>query len=267
MSVKRTKLYLKEFDTPLAYAKYLEELAGEYSYTSKKDRDELAFGSNKTIDTFADYLEKIIQVNSKWKNTYDVYGSKIDMSRALTGNPKSFVLLKKRNQKTLDFNICVDMTIAHYYSNGEIENIGKKVVAIIERLNLEGNRIGLYCATSFCKQSKSEAMLSLVNLKNVNEPLELSKIVYACSNPNFLRRCGFDFHNIEANKRGIRTYSGYGTAIGYQFSQTELSIAVSRYLKKRVVYLPFNILSGRDLNEIYEIILEGNNLLDGVLEN
>lgn len=253
---KRLPLFLDYFDNPTSLAGFIRETSvvnpvySQYNGISKeKDFDGLIKGENKVIKEFHESLMAIEHQDSNYKKVYNVSGARIDMSRAVTGHPKSMISILKRNTNCKRISLMVDMTLPYYVSNGTIREIGKKVLATVSKLEFEGNQLKIYACCAGTDGRKVNCMV--VKLKEYGEPLELMKVSYPLSNPNFLRHIYFEWH--KSDKR-IFEIDGLGHYLSCDFTEDEISVFLSRKFGEKLVFLPFakNGLDTFSVEKVYD---------------
>ena len=263
------KSFMDSYENPRELAEYLKSApcvnnwARQYDKSvTQVDYNNLVNGENVVIKDFASKIEALENVQSKFTNVYNVCGSRIDMSRAMTGNPKSMVVTQHRQKKTRDITFVVDMTMPAGVPNGTIREIGSRVLSALERMQLEGNKIALYAVCSGSESKRSSINAMLVKLKEFGEATELSRLSFALSNPNFLRHVFFEWHKTDKN---ITMMSGLGHAISFDYTPEELSKAFSYELERKVIYLSFLKYRSLDIwesDKIYEDLLQEFDTLD-----
>lgn len=237
--MEKIKGFLDQFDSPLQLADFMEQTPGvqepsEQGLMNENDYKGLREGENVVIEEFQAKLDALENIQSRFVNSYNVVGSRINMSRAMTGNPKSMVYQERRQKKSRDITLIIDMTMPWRIPNGTIKKIGGKVLSALERLSIEGNKIEIYACCTGANKGYTNVML--VNLKKMDEQLELSRVSYALSNPNFLRHVFFEWHTKDER---IKILNGLGCYLSSHYSTKALSEAFSVELQKKALYISF----------------------------
>ena len=98
-----------------------------------------------------------------------------------------------------------------------------------------------------------------VRVKEIGEPLELTKLCYSLSNPNFLRKFNFYWHGLH---KEIKYMSGLGKPLDVIFTKEDLSRSISYGIGEKTLYLPFTLFRGWDEDKIFNYIKEKLEALD-----
>lgn len=237
--MKEIKGFLDYFDNPRQLSQFLrtaKTVQGTHGNDMiESDYMALEEGEDIVIKDFQAKLDALENIQSRFCNTYNVVGSRIDMSRAMTGNPKAMLYQEKRQKKSKDITLIIDMTLPWHIPEDTIKEIGGRVLSVLQKLMLEGNKIELYaCCTGYINANFSNIML--IKLKNFDEYLELSRISYVLSNPSFLRHTFFQWNGTDKNIKYKRTL---GKSMAFEYTITELSQAFSIELQKKCLYVSF----------------------------
>ena len=213
------------------------------------DFERMRCGDEQAIMHYQTILDDITCEDKINGTTIDVVGNRPIISRVLSGNPYNMYKRFRKESLQLNCNICLDMSVSHGVSNGTIKEIGQRVLATIERLELEGHSLGIHAICS--GTTSSFAAIMGVRIKEIGMPLELTKISYPLSNPNFLRRFNFYWHTLY---KEIEYMSGLGTPLTVRYTDLELTNAISQALGVKTLYLPFTLFKGWDENKIFDYI-------------
>lgn len=168
----------------------------DYEFTGTKNIEEAKMlclkGNSKEIDDF-------ITLNEELKNQFffksqrrnfveDVYGSRLQISKVLTGNPKSMMRLI-RNEPLKYVNVWVNCSCNCGTQRKAITNRGIIISNMIKLLENNGYKVNLNFY--FLAKNFREAIYIKVNIKNPGEKLDLSSAYFPMCHPSFLRRLIF----------------------------------------------------------------------------
>lgn len=192
----------------------------DYDFNGTKNIEEAKMlclkGNSKEIDDF-------ITLNEELKNQFlfksqrrnfveDVYGSRLQISKVLTGNPKSMMRLI-RNEPLKYVNVWVNCSCNCGTERNAITNRGIIISNMIKLLENNGYKVNLnfyFLARKFSGNAK-EAIYIKVNIKNPGEKLDLSSTYFPLCHPSFLRRLIFAV--MERTNCDGAWKNGYGTPV------------------------------------------------------
>lgn len=189
---------------------------GDYDFTGTKNIEEakiLCLKANSTeIDKFIvsnNEFEKLFSIKSQKRNfVEDVYGSRLLVSKALTGNPRSMQRLI-RNEPLKCINVWVNCSCCGHASTQAIMNRGIIVLNLVKLLEKNGYKVNI----NFFELSRErdEVFYAKVNIKRPGEKLDLSSTYFPMCHPSFLRRIIFALQ--ERTNCSGNWSRGYGCAI------------------------------------------------------
>lgn len=266
--MKKIEGFLDYFDNPRQLSQFLrtaKTVQGSHSDDmSESDYMALEEGEDIVIKDFQAKLDALENIQSRFCNAYNVVGSRINMSKAMTGNPKAMLYQEKRQKKSKEITLIIDMTLPSYVPSGTIKEIGGRILSVLQKLMLEGNKIELYaCCTGYISQLFSNVML--VKLKNFDECLELSRISYALSNPLFLRHTFFQWNGTDKH---IKYKYSMGCSIAFEYTTIELSQAFSIELQRKCLYVSFlnyKEIENWSSDKLYDDLMSKYEVLDKTL--
>lgn len=261
----KKRFFIDLWNDPLEFASFIEKaepINERYSFyeqykPDKIDLKRFRVGEYADIERYKCVLDDIVCEDKVASASVDVVGSRPIISRVLAGNPYNMYNRSTKRSVQLNCNILIDMSVSSGVSNGTIKEIGKKVLATIERLELEGHSLGIIAGCSGSIESFSDLMA--VRIKEIGEPLELTKISYPLSNPSFLRRFNFYWHTLY---KEIEYMPNLGHPITCDFSQDMLSNEISKAIGEKTLYLPFTLFNGWREERIFDYIKEQLTELD-----
>ena len=259
------EMFLDFWNDPLDFVHFIETAPTiNYQYSSYFDTkpdntniEKFRVGEKVDIMKYKCFLDDIVCEDKVNGVAVDIVGTRPIISRVLNGNPYNMFRQYKQKRQQLNLNIMLDMSVPANVSNGTIREIGQRVLATIEKLELEGHSLGLIAACGGSIGNFSSLMC--VRLKDVGENLELTKICYPLSNPNFLRKFNFYWHCLYNE---IKYMSGLGQPLDYHFSKDDISRSVSYGIGEKTLYLPFTLFRGWDEERIFKYIKEKLETLD-----
>lgn len=108
---------------------------------------------------------------------------------AILGLPNSMMSRKTVRMKTKALSIWYDVTADSGVSAKDMMKVGRKLLEIINNLELKGYRVELRVAASFC--CGDEIAITSVKVKTDRQPMNPLKIAYPILHASFLRRQGF----------------------------------------------------------------------------
>lgn len=174
----------------------LESEKDDFSFTGTKDIEEAKSlclkGNSKEVDKFiafnAEFEKNFLFKSQKRNFVNDVYGSRLQVSKTLTGNPRSMQRLI-RNEPLKYINVWVNCDCAYITSRQAITNRGIIISNIIKLLEKNGYKVNL----NFFALSKVgyEVIYIKVNIKRPGEKLDLSSTYFPMCHPSFFRRLIF----------------------------------------------------------------------------
>lgn len=214
-----------------------------------EDFEEMKRGTKQVIRHYKTHLDDIVCENKVNGTTVDIVGSRPIISRVLSGNPYNMYRRYKKESLQMNCNICIDMSVPCFTSNGTIQEIGERVIATIERLELEGHSLGIIACCG--GETNDFACLMGVKLKEIGMPLELTKISYPLSNPRFLRKFNFYWHCL--NKE-IKYMPNLGQCLTLRHDKIELNQAISEATGVKTLYLPFTLFGGWSEDYIFDYV-------------
>lgn len=211
---------IKFIDNNKPYPQWGNKLASEkkdYGFSGTESIEEakdLCLNANSSgINDFILYYNQLqlhqnLTKSQKRNFKNDVYGSRINISKALTGNPRSMQKLI-RNEPLKHITLWVNCACRCRTTRKAINNRGIIISNMIKLLEDNGYRVNL----NFFDLSgrNNEVLYIKVNIKNPGEKLDLSSTYFPMCHPSFLRRIIFAVQertNCDASWR-----EGYGHTI------------------------------------------------------
>ena len=118
------------------------------------------------------------------------YGSKPNVPAALAGKPKSMRQRQRQPQKVKTVRIVYDQCQNADTSAMTLKQSGTAVLCLVYALEKSGYRVK-FDLLPFASQRMNECAISLINLKDFRQPLDLLKLSFAITHPAMFRRFGF----------------------------------------------------------------------------
>ena len=118
------------------------------------------------------------------------YGSKPNVPAALAGKPKSMRQRQRQPQKVKTVRIVYDQCQNANTSAMTLKQSGTAVLCLVYALEKSGYRVK-FDLLPFASQRMNECAISLINLKDFRQPLDLLKLSFPITHPAMFRRFGF----------------------------------------------------------------------------
>ena len=118
------------------------------------------------------------------------YGSRPDVPAALAGKPKSMRQRQRQPQKIKTIRIVYDQCQNANNSALKLKQSGTAVLCLVYALEKSGYRVK-FDLLPFASQQRNECAISLINLKDFRQPLDLLKLSFPITHPAMFRRFGF----------------------------------------------------------------------------
>lgn len=189
-------------------------------------------GYQPTVDKLKKGLKTSIRGQAKrvaFRN--EVAGFQPIIPLALQNVPNCMVNTYMKPIKSKVLNIYYDMTASCGTSSDDIIKAGQDILSAIMELEMQGYRFNLYAIQTYY-DSRSADMLC-TKIKSANTPLDIKRISFPLTHTAYFRVIGFDWYS-KFPKGKYR--SGYGSALGYSFSQQECSKAFEEIFHEKCVY-------------------------------
>ena len=135
------------------------------------------------------------------------YGSKPNVPAALAGKPKSMRQRQRLPQKVKTVRIVYDQCQNASTSPMTLKQSGTAVLCLVYALEKSGYRVK-FDLLPFASQSMNECAISLINLKDFRQPLDLLKLSFPITHPAMFRRFGFTWLETVENLGPF--YHGHG---------------------------------------------------------
>lgn len=142
------------------------------------------------------------------------YGFRPSVARAIIGHPKSMIRREAVQQKTNAIHILYDISDNCNITPEELLEAGVAVLELVYRLEAARIRVNLDIIGYAAQISGGQYLISSINLKAGQEPLDVLRIAYPLAHPAFFRRHNFRWAE---TVNGIKYHdSGYGHHIKRQ---------------------------------------------------
>lgn len=138
------------------------------------------------------------------------YGSKPNVPAALAGKPKSMRQRQRQPKKVKTIRIVYDQCQNANTSAMTLKQSGTSVLCLVYALEKAGYRVK-FDLLPFASQSRDECAISLINLKDFRQPLDLLKLSFPITHPAMFRRFGFTWLETVENLGPF--YIGFGNHI------------------------------------------------------
>lgn len=135
------------------------------------------------------------------------YGSKPNVPAALAGKPKSMRQRQRQPQKIKTVRIVYDQCQNANTSAMTLKQSGTAVLCLVYALEKSGYRVK-FDLLPFASQRMNECAISLINLKDFRQPLDLLKLSFPITHPAMFRRFGFTWLETVENLGPF--YDGHG---------------------------------------------------------
>lgn len=205
----------KVFKNVILYSKENNEyFTGTKSFNEALDLlkngwDEMA----KKVEKLAQLKLKDIGVKNQIKTYYDVVGFQPSVPRYLQGIPTNMVNKKNVKQKVKVLTLLKNIEYPGNTSIEDIINNSIKAFQIIRALEAKGIRINLEVFSYVKVRDYSEEVIVRVKIKDANERLNISKMVFPLIHPSMLRRIMFRELEVEPEINSYGWRDGYGIPI------------------------------------------------------
>lgn len=147
----------------------------------------------------------------------DVVGYAPVVPLALLGVPTSMQNSYMKPIKAKVLNVYYDMTASWDTDKEKIIEAGQKLLAAIMELEMQGYKFNLYAIQTYYGGGSADMLCT--KIKSSNTPLDLKRISFPLTHTAYFRVIGFDWYS--KTPKGIYR-SGYGRALGYEFSEREM---------------------------------------------
>jgi len=214
-------------------------------------------GYQPTVDALKSKLKiSAAGQGKRFKSFNDVVGYQPIIPNAIMGLPNSMVNSSLKPIKTKVIDVYYEMTVAAYTESSDLIKAGQKMLGVIMELEAQGYRFNLYCTQGYYDTSNGCDMVC-IKVKSASQPMDLKRMSFPISHTAFFRGIGFDWYS----KFPKGTYrSGYGHAISYDKSQSEIQEEYSKIFGKSAIYFSATtIIKQKDNAEKYlkEVLTSG----------
>lgn len=179
----------------------------------KAAEDLLHYGAADIAAKINKNMEKIkasVEMQKSIQSPY-FYGSRPSVARAIIGHPKSMIRREAIPQKTNAISILYDISDNCNVSADELLQAGVVVLELVYRLEAARIRVNLDIIGYAAQITGGQYLISSINLKAGQEPLDILRIAYPLAHPAFFRRHNFRWAE---TVNGINYHdSGYGKHI------------------------------------------------------
>jgi len=180
----------------------------------------------------------------RFKTYNDVAGFQPIIPNAIMGLPNSMINSSMKPIKTKVLDIYYEMTVPAFRDSKELIKAGQKMLGVILELEAQGYRFNLYCTQGYYEQKTGCDMLC-VKVKSASQPMDLKRMSFPIAHTAFFRGIGFDWYS----KFPKGTYRfGYGHAICYDKSQSEIQEEYRRIFGKSAIYFSAETICQKDDN-------------------
>lgn len=217
----------------------------------KAAEDLLHNGAANIVAKINKNMEKIkvcVEMQKSIQSPY-FYGSRPSVARAIIGHPKSMIRRETVQQKTNAIHILYDISDNCKVTSEELLQAGVVVLELVYRLEAARIRINLDIIGYAAQIIGGQYLISSINLKAGQEPLDVLRIAYPLAHPAFFRRHNFRWAE---TVNGIKYHdSGYGKHI----KKPELEpLLKSLHIEGRLIQFTDVKKSGYNWKELAKLI-------------
>ena len=217
---------------------------GSDSFTGTKTYNDslilISNGYKEGLDNINEQIGKRINyqgVSSKNIPQASVVGYAPHVPNAIAGIPQSMMSTRKIQIKTKVISILYDISASAKMSTKQMAIAGSNLLELIMMLEIQGYRVELKIATSFCV--RGQYCLSIVKVKSDKQPINPLKISYPLIHASFFRRQGFKWVETCPEITAKSLSDGYGyplrsVLIRYAHN-IESTSDIRRYLKENTI--------------------------------
>ena len=171
---------------------------------------------------------------------------------ALKGVPNCMIDMRTKPIKAKVLDVYYDMTARCGIDSDDIIEAGQKLLGAIIELEKQGYRFNLYAVQSYYNRSGD---VLAVKVKSSDQPLDLKRVSFPLTHTAFFRVIGFDWYS----KVPGGTYrGGYGHAVAYDYSDSDLKEMAETLFGKNAVYFSSVKLMEMDKDHVREVMTNGN---------
>lgn len=236
----------KKYNSVLEFYNEIKDKETQYGFEEKSKNNSSSKGT-KSWEEACEFLlygdfEKLDKINKaiksvqkvkgtgesiKPKRVQDVAGFQPCVPTAILGLPRNMYRNQQtRVQNTKVLNVLIASSFSWYVSVDDVVKKAAEYVSEIYNLEKQGYRVNLYVAIGAIKIQK---IGMLVKIKDSNQYMNLSKIVYPLVNPSFLRRHYFRWAEVT---EGVCTIfaDGYGRPVtDKEFYENNFNIKIDKF--------------------------------------
>lgn len=192
----------------------------------------LLHGDFENLDKINKAIKSVQKVKGtgesiKPKRVQDIAGFQPCVPAAILGLPRNMYRNQQtRVQNTKVLNVLIASSFSWYVSVDDVVKKAAEYVSEIYNLEKQGYRVNLYVAIGATSRQKIGL---LVKVKDSNQYMNLSKIVYPLVNPSFLRRHYFRWTEVT---EGVSTSfaDGYGKPVtDKEFYENNFNIKIDKF--------------------------------------
>lgn len=179
----------------------------------------------------------------------EVVGFQPIVPLALQGVPNCMINTYMKPIKSKVLNIYYDMTASCMTRSEQIIDAGQKVLAAIMELEMQGYKFNLYAIQSY--YNGKEACILCTKVKSANTPLDLKRISFPLTHTAYFRVIGFDWYS---RCPEAKYFSGYGHALGYDYSSETLSKDFEQIFREKCIYFSASKVINDTTDHIKEVL-------------
>lgn len=142
------------------------------------------------------------------------YGSSPNVAAAIIGLPKSMRRIERQPQKTKTIGLLWDCCQNCGVEADTLRQAGETVLQLVWALEIRGYRVNLDC-TPFTGNDSGRDFMTLVNLKQYGQHMDILKLSFPVTSPAMFRRFGFKWCEGIPNFTGDKVW-GYGCHLSKQ---------------------------------------------------
>lgn len=154
--------------------------------------------------------------NIKMKSEYNVIGGNVSVPRYLQGIPNNMILNKMVEKKDKILNIYKTIGYSSKYSAYTVMREAAKSVILIDMLENMGYRCNLFIVkynVDDINKRKLQSFTFKIKIKDAKEKLNLKKISFFLSNPDFQRRIVWRLFELHPDY--TKKFYAYGSTVDY----------------------------------------------------
>lgn len=233
--------------------------------TSSRTNDSSWYGGTKSFEEAQELLHKgdpkslkkiskantktnIVRLGDKAIPTTNIVGYMPHIPNTLAGIPNNMIDINKVKQPVKVVTIIYIAGASASESAKSMANSAKKVMAIIESLEVRGYRCNVFIGSAFVG---NEMNIALIKLKDASQALNKLKLSYVLIHPSFERRHMFKWLETYPNLTDSDVQFGYGKPIyaNYTWETAKEYFIKHKIMSPTDIYLDFKV-GNKDIENV-----------------